>query len=119
MTALQVCDGLGPGPATEELLRCVEMAKYVVLVTWTEQGATAAPDTMQCAERAGQLAENWGGRLELLLWTVSHYDLIGVMAMPSDETCAALALQVGMTGATRTESLRAFTAEEVAGRAYP
>jgi len=38
-----------------------------------------------------------------------------VMDMPSDEAFAALALQVGMTGATRTESLRAFTAEEVTG----
>ena len=46
---------------------------------------------------------------------MGRYDLVGVMDMPSDEAFAALALQVGMTGATRTESLRAFTAEEVTG----
>jgi uncharacterized protein with GYD domain len=33
--------------------------------------------------------------------------------MPNDEAFSALALQVGMTGATTTESLRAFTADEV------
>jgi uncharacterized protein with GYD domain len=91
------------------------MAKYVVLVTWTEQGAKAAADTVQRAERVGQLAEQLGGRMELLLWTMGRYDLVGVMDMPSNEAFAALALQVGMTGATRTESLRAFTADEVAG----
>ena len=91
------------------------MAKYVVLVTWTEQGASVATDTVQRAERVGQLAEQLGGRMELLLWTMGRYDLVGVLDMPSDEVFAALALQVGMTGVTRTESLRAFTAEEVTG----
>jgi uncharacterized protein with GYD domain len=86
-----------------------------VLVTWTEQGTTAATETVQRAERVGQLADQLGGRLELLLWTMGRYDLVGVLDMPSAEAFAALALQVGMTGATRTESLRAFTAEEVTG----
>ena len=91
------------------------MPKYVVLVNWTEQGAKAARETVQRAERVGQLAEQLGGRMELLLWTLGRYDLVGVIDMPSDEAFAALGLQVGMTGATRTESLRAFTAEEVTG----
>ena len=46
---------------------------------------------------------------------MGRYDLVSVMDMPSDEAFVTLALQVGMTGAPRTESLRAFTAEEVAG----
>ena len=91
------------------------MPKYVVLVTWTEQGVTKAPETVERAARVGEAAERLGGRMELLLWTLGHYDLVGVLDMPSDEAFAALSLQVGMTGATRTESLRAFTAEEMTG----
>lgn len=91
------------------------MPKYVVLVNWTEQGVKGATDTVQRAERVSQLAEQLGGRMELLLWTMGRYDLVGVLDMPNDEALSALALQVGMTGATRTESLRAFTAEEVTG----
>ena len=35
--------------------------------------------------------------------------------MPSDEAVATMGLQVGMTGSVRTESLRAFTADEMTG----
>jgi uncharacterized protein with GYD domain len=89
------------------------MSKYVVLVNWTEQGVKAANETVQRAERVGQLAERLGGHMDLLLWTMGRYDLVGVFDMPNDEAFSALALQVGMTGATTTESLRAFTADEV------
>jgi uncharacterized protein with GYD domain len=89
------------------------MSKYVVLVNWTEQGVKAANETVQRAERVGQLAERLDGHMDLLLWTMGRYDLVGVFDMPNDEAFSALALQVGMTGATTTESLRAFTADEV------
>lgn len=91
------------------------MPRYVVLVNWTEQGARTFDETVQRAERVGQLAEKLGGRMDVLLWTQGRYDLVAIMDMPSDEDCAALALQVGATGAVRTETLRAFTADEISG----
>ena len=89
------------------------MAKYVVLVNWTEQGIRDVKATTQRAEQVRQVIEQMGGRLVSLLWTQGRYDLVGVIEAPDDETVAAIGLRVGMTGATRTETLRAFDAEEM------
>ncbi len=91
------------------------MAKYVILLNWTDQGIKTAKDTVQRADQARQLAESLGGHADLLLWTVGRYDIVGVFDMPSDEALTTLALKVGAAGAVRTESLRAFTAEEMGG----
>ena len=47
--------------------------------------------------------------------TPEGYDAVGVFDMPNDEALTTLALKVGAGGAVRTESLRAFTAEEMGG----
>lgn len=91
------------------------MPKYVLLINWTDQGIKSVKDTTKRAEQASQAAEKLGGRMEMLLWTQGHYDLVAVMDMPDDESFAAVVIQVGMAGAVRTESLRAFTAEEMTG----
>jgi uncharacterized protein with GYD domain len=88
------------------------MPKYVVLVNWTDQGIKAVKDTVQRAEQVGQLVQKNGGQMELF-WTQGRYDLVGIMDLPDDETFAAVSLQIGMIGAVRTESLRAFTADEM------
>lgn len=89
------------------------MAKYVVLVNWTDQGIRDAAATVQRAEQVRQVAEQLGGREDLILWTQGRHDLIGVYDLPNDEALAVLALRVGSAGAVRTETLRAFTAEEM------
>ncbi len=89
------------------------MPKYVVLVKWTEQGARAVTETRQRAEQVRQMVEQMGGRMETLLWTQGRYDLVGVMEAPDEETAAAVGLRVGVGGAVRTETLRAFDAEEM------
>ena len=91
------------------------MAKYVILLNWTDQGIKTATDSVQRADQARQLAESLGGHVDLLLWTVGRYDIVGVFDMPNDEALTTLALKVGAAGAVRTESLRAFTAEELGG----
>ena len=91
------------------------MPKYVVLVNWTEKGVQEAKDTAMRAEQARKLAEDLGGRVEQLLWTLGRYDLVGIYDMPSDEAVATLALKVSAGGSVRTECLRAFTADEVKG----
>jgi uncharacterized protein with GYD domain len=62
-----------------------------------------------------QLIQKHGGQMDVLLWTQGRYDLVGIMDLPDDETFAAVGLQVSMMGAVRTESLRAFTADEMSG----
>ena len=89
------------------------MAKYVVLVNWTDQGIRNVKETTQRADHVRQLVEQMGGRLDTLLWTQGRYDLVGVMEVPDDETVAAIGLRIGAQGAVRTETLRAFDAEEM------
>ena len=89
------------------------MPRYVILINWTEQGARSVTETTQRAEHVRQMIEQMGGRLETLYWTQGRYDLVGVIQAPDEETAAAVGLRVGMAGAVRTETLRAYDAEEM------
>jgi uncharacterized protein with GYD domain len=89
------------------------MARYVILINWTNQGVQAAKDTTQRAEQAIQVIEQMGGRMETLLWTLGRYDIVGIIEAPDDETAAAIGLRTAQPGAIRTELLRAFDAEEM------
>ena len=89
------------------------MPRYVILINWTEQGVRSVKETTQRAEQVRQMIEQMGGRLEALYWTQGRHDLVGVMEAPDEETAAAVGLRVGMQGAVRTESLRAYDAEEM------
>ncbi len=91
------------------------MPKYVILANWTEQGVRNATETVQRTEQVRARAEALGGHLEQVLWTLGRHDLVAIFDMPSDEAVAAVGLQVGMAGASRTESLRAFSADEMTG----
>ena len=89
------------------------MARYVVLVNWTDQGIRNVKDTTQRAEQVRQLVAQMGGNMTTLLWTQGRYDLVAITEAPDDETMAATALAIGATGSVRTEVLRAFDAEEM------
>ena len=89
------------------------MARYVVLTSWTDEGARAVADTLSRADQVRTMVEQMGGRLDPLYWTQGRYDLVGITDAPDEETAAAFGLRVGMAGAVRTETLRAFDAEEM------
>ena len=89
------------------------MPKYVGLISWTDQGIRNVKETTQRAEQVRQLIEQMGGRMDTILWTQGRYDLVGIIEAPDDETVAAVGLRIGSQGAVRTETLRAFDAEEI------
>jgi uncharacterized protein with GYD domain len=89
------------------------MAKYVVLVNWTEKGMSEAKGTIERSERVRQMVEKHGGSTDLLLWTMGRYDIVGIFDFPSDEVASTVTLQIGGLGTVRTETLRAFTADEM------
>jgi len=90
------------------------MAKYVVLITWTDQGVQSVTDSLQRAEQAAQMIEQLGGHMDTILWTLGRYDLVAIFEAPDEATAAAIGLRTAQTGATRTEILRAFDAGEMA-----
>ena len=91
------------------------MAKYVLLVNWTEKGVAEAKSTTDRANKVRTLVEDLGGKEDLLLWTLGRYDIVGVFDFKDDETAALAGLKISALGTVRTETLRAFTASEIGG----
>jgi len=89
------------------------MPTYVLLIIWTEQGVKSAKSTVDRARHAQQLAQSMGGDLSTIYWTLGSHDVVGVAEMPDDETATALAVAIASQGHVRTETLRAFSAEEM------
>ena len=88
------------------------MAKYVVLINWTEQGIQNFKDTVDRAEAARKIAADMGGSLEVY-WTVGEFDMVAISEFPDDETATGFLLKVGALGSVRSRSMRAFDADEM------
>ena len=91
------------------------MATYVSLINWTDQGIKNFRESPQRAEDFTRLVERSGGRVRELLWTVGSYDIVSIVEFPDDEAGVAALLQVGSLGNVRSNTLRAFNADEMSG----
>lgn len=89
------------------------MARYVVLMNWTDQGVRNASDTVQRAAQARAAWEPRGVTIESLYWTLGEYDLVGVVDAPDDATIAAILLQLAGGGNIRSKTFRAFDETEM------
>jgi uncharacterized protein with GYD domain len=89
------------------------MARYFMLLNWTEQGAKNAKDTVTRAAAAKQLAEKLGARVTDCAWTLGQYDLILAAEAPDDETITSVGIAIGKLGNVKTQTLRAFGEAEM------
>jgi uncharacterized protein with GYD domain len=89
------------------------MPTYVSLLHWTDQGIKNYKISPSRAAEVTKQVESSGGRVRELLWTVGEYDLVAVMEFPDDETATAVFLQVGSVGNVRSNTMRAFNADEM------
>jgi len=89
------------------------MPTYVSLIHWTDQGIKNYKDTTSRADDFIKAVENKGGRVRETLWTVGEYDLVVVAEFPDTETVTAALLQVGSLGNIRSNTMRAFSADEL------
>jgi uncharacterized protein with GYD domain len=89
------------------------MPTYVALYKWTETGVRNVKETVARTRQNIAAVEKAGGRVIGVWWTQGAYDLVAVGEFPDDETASALALATGMAGNVRTETMRAYTAEEM------
>ena len=89
------------------------MAKYVLLLQYTEQGIRGIKDTTKrAAAFRGKIAGKFGVKVSELLWTLGQYDLVVLAEAPSDEAMAACSLSVAKLGNVKIQTLRAFQAPE-------
>ena len=89
------------------------MPTYVGLVTLTEQGIRNVKDTTKRAKSFREMAELAGVKVKEILWTMGRYDLVLVVDAPNDETMCRVTLRLGMLGNAKTETLKAFSAQEM------
>jgi uncharacterized protein with GYD domain len=89
------------------------MPTYVSLLKWTEQGIKDAKATVDRAEQARQAIEQMGGKMTSVLWTQGMYDLVAITEFPDEETATAFLITLGKLGNLRSETLRAFSADEM------
>ena len=89
------------------------MATYITLIRWTDQGRTNAASLPERVEQVNKRLKEHGAK-EIGNWvTMGQYDQIAVTDAPDDETAAKLALIIAGRGNAVTETLRAFSMDEV------
>jgi uncharacterized protein with GYD domain len=90
------------------------MATYIVLANFTEQGIRTVKETAKRAEAFRMAAQQEGITIKDTYWTLGTYDMMITLEAPDDMTVTALGLSIGQAGNLRTQTLRAFSAEEMA-----
>jgi len=90
------------------------MATYVTLINFTDQGIRNVKDTANQASAYKELATKVGCTVKEIYWTQGQYDVVSIIEAPDDASATALAMSVGKLGYIRTQSLRAFSAAELA-----
>ena len=86
---------------------------YVVLATFTDQGVKNAKDSPKRAEAFRQMAKTFGVAVKDIFWMQGRYDIVTVVEAPDELSATALNLSLSALGNIRTESLRAFSSEEM------
>ncbi len=87
------------------------MAKYIMLMNWTDQGIKSVKESPKRADAARAVAKKLGCELRKLYMTIGAYDLVGIVEAPDDEAAAKFALTVAAGGNIRTTTLKAFSEE--------
>jgi uncharacterized protein with GYD domain len=88
------------------------MARFVMLLNYTDKGIAAVKDSPHRADEFRALVAKHGAKVEAQLWTMGAYDGVVVMTAPDDEAMTALALGVGRLDYVRSTTLRAFDEAE-------
>ncbi|HKJ95346.1 MAG TPA: GYD domain-containing protein [Gammaproteobacteria bacterium] len=88
------------------------MARYIVLLSWTDQGIRNIRESSKRLDDARRLAGDMGVELGDFYMTIGPYDMVSVVDAPDDASAARFALRLGAGGNVRTTTLKAFPEKE-------
>lgn len=90
------------------------MAKYVALLSWTDQGIRNAKGTIDRANAARKALQSAGGKITDIYWTIGPYDVVVIFEAPDSDTAYRTMLQTGMQGNVRTVTMPAMDEQAMA-----
>ncbi len=82
------------------------MATYVVLAQFTDQGIRTVKNSPQRAGQVAEMARGFGCEMKEVYWT------LGIEAQ-DEQSFTAFGFALGSAGNVRTQTLRAFTKQEL------
>ena len=89
------------------------MPSFIMLANFTDQGVRGAKDTTKRYDAFKEMIQKSGVTIKDIYWTLGHYDIVAICDAPDDETATAAFLSLGSAGNVRTQTLRAFSREEM------
>jgi uncharacterized protein with GYD domain len=89
------------------------MATYILLSKFTDQGIRSVKETTKRAEVFKETAKKRGATVKEIYWTLGKYDIIATVEAPDAATVTSLGLSLAAAGNVRTETLAAFSANEM------
>jgi uncharacterized protein with GYD domain len=91
------------------------VATYISLWNFSDQGIRAVKDTTKRAGTMKEMAQKAGVTVKDIYWTLGTYDGVVLFEAPNEEAVAALGLELGALGNVRTQTVRAFSLDEMNG----
>ena len=88
------------------------MPTYVLLTTFTQQGAKNVRESPERTEHAKEMIESIGGTWKEFFVTVGRYDGVVIADFPDDATAARAVFTLAESGNVTVETLRAFSLDE-------
>jgi uncharacterized protein with GYD domain len=89
------------------------MATFIMLGHFSDQGIRDVKDTTKRVETVKATAKKLGITVKEVYWTLGQYDTVLIADAPDEATMTTFGLTVGAHGNVRTQTLRAFSAEEM------
>jgi uncharacterized protein with GYD domain len=88
------------------------MPTYVTLANFTDQGIRNVKESPDRLSAFRDMVEKLGVSIKSVHYTVGNYDIVTVVE-GSDEAVTSALLKLGSLGNIRTQTLRAFSPEEM------
>lgn len=89
------------------------MVTYVVLAQFTDQGIRTIKNSPQRAAQVAEMAKSFGCEMKEIYWTLGKYDIVTVVNAADEQSLTAFGFALGSAGNVRTQTLRAFTKDEI------
>src|SRR5262245_38973752 len=89
------------------------MATFIVLATFSDQGIKNVKQTTEHAAAFKRRATKAGATVKESFGTLGSRDVVAICEAPDEETATALSLGVASRGNVRSETLRAFSFDEM------